>query len=445
MKKVITYGSFDFLHFGHIKLLERAKALGDYLIVGVTSEDFDKKRGKINVQQSLAERIENVRKTGLADEIIVEEYIGQKIDDIKRYDVDIFAIGSDWEEKFDYLKEYCDVVYLPRTEGISSSQIRTAEKEIVMGLVGDDIDYLYKYKTEDKFVNGIKITGICTNKNKADLVFNGTNFISDDVNFYTNDLNELLKRVDAVYINSDVSEHYEQIKKALNMGKHVLCESPICDNLVKCKELFALAKANKVILMDAMRTSCSMAYSRLLLLIKGGEIGNVVAVDSTITNMSMFEKNNKANSFINLGAQAMLPILDILGCNYNEYTFYSKFINDNDIFTKMDLVYKNCIASLKVAEGAKSEGELIVTGTKGYIYVPAPWWKTEYFEIRYEDMNKCKRYFYQLDGEGIRYQLLSFIMSIKGKKNSNHISEEVSTEICDIFDNFNNRKNMYYL
>ena len=97
MKKVITYGSFDFLHFGHIKLLERAKSLGDYLVVGVTSEDFDKKRGKINVQQSLAERIENVRKTGLADEIIVEEYIGQKIDDIKRYNIDIFAIGSDWK------------------------------------------------------------------------------------------------------------------------------------------------------------------------------------------------------------------------------------------------------------------------------------------------------------------------------------------------------------
>lgn len=93
MRKVITYGTYDLLHYGHIRLLERAKALGDYFIVGVTADSFDKVRGKINVSQSLTQRIENVRKTGLADEIIVEEYEGQKIDDIKRLDVDVFTVG----------------------------------------------------------------------------------------------------------------------------------------------------------------------------------------------------------------------------------------------------------------------------------------------------------------------------------------------------------------
>lgn len=116
MIKVITYGTYDLLHYGHIRLLERAKALGDYLIVGVTADDFDKNRGKINVQQSLSERIAAVRDTGLADEIIVEEYEGQKIDDIRRLDVDIFTVGSDWVGYFDYLKEYCKVVYLERTQ-----------------------------------------------------------------------------------------------------------------------------------------------------------------------------------------------------------------------------------------------------------------------------------------------------------------------------------------
>ena len=127
MIKVITYGTYDLLHEGHIRLLKRAKALGDYLIVGVTSEDFDRSRGKINVKQSLAERIEGVRSTGLADEIIVEEYEGQKIDDIRRLGVDIFTVGSDWVGTFDYLKEYCQVIYLERTQGVSSTQIR-AEK-----------------------------------------------------------------------------------------------------------------------------------------------------------------------------------------------------------------------------------------------------------------------------------------------------------------------------
>ena len=124
MIKVITYGSYDLLHYGHIRLLERAKALGDFLIVGVTSDDYDKTRGKINLQQSLMERVEAVRATGIADEIIIEEYEGQKIDDIRKYDVDIFTVGSDWVGYFDYLNEYCKVVYLPRTECISTTELK---------------------------------------------------------------------------------------------------------------------------------------------------------------------------------------------------------------------------------------------------------------------------------------------------------------------------------
>ncbi len=136
MKKVITYGTYDLLHFGHIRLLERAKALGDYLVVGVTSDGFDKIRGKINVQQSLMERIEAVKATGIADEIIVEEYEGQKIDDIRRLGIDIFTVGSDWVGYFDYLKEYCEVVYLDRTKGISSTEIRQKDRNVRLGFVG---------------------------------------------------------------------------------------------------------------------------------------------------------------------------------------------------------------------------------------------------------------------------------------------------------------------
>lgn len=124
MKKVITYGTFDLLHVGHINLLRRAKALGDYLIVGVTSKEFDMARGKTNVHDSLQHRIETVQATGFADEIIVERKFGQKVEDIKKYGIDVFTVGSDWEGYFDYLKKYVEVVYLPRTEGISSSILR---------------------------------------------------------------------------------------------------------------------------------------------------------------------------------------------------------------------------------------------------------------------------------------------------------------------------------
>ena len=104
MKKVITYGSFDLFHEGHYNLLKRAKALGDYLIVGVTTEQYDEARGKLNVVDSLIDRIDNVRKTGFADLIIVEDHVGQKIEDIQKYNVDIFTVGSDWIGAFDYLK-----------------------------------------------------------------------------------------------------------------------------------------------------------------------------------------------------------------------------------------------------------------------------------------------------------------------------------------------------
>ena len=98
MKKVITYGTYDLFHQGHYNLLKRAKALGDYLIVGVTTDSFDLERVKMNTCNNVMERIEAVKSTGLADQIVIEEYRGQKIDDIQKYGVDIFAIGSDWVE-----------------------------------------------------------------------------------------------------------------------------------------------------------------------------------------------------------------------------------------------------------------------------------------------------------------------------------------------------------
>ena len=156
MKKVITYGTFDLLHEGHINLLRRAKALGDWLIVGVTTDTFDLERGKMNTLQSVSERISAVQATGLADQILIEEYKGQKIEDILRYNVDIFAIGSDWEGKFDYLKEFCKVVYLPRTEGISSTQLRESRTNIRVGIIGTG-SIASRFVPESEVVNSVHV------------------------------------------------------------------------------------------------------------------------------------------------------------------------------------------------------------------------------------------------------------------------------------------------
>ncbi len=277
MIKVITYGTYDLLHYGHIKLLERAKSLGDYLIVGVTADDFDKTRGKINVQQSLMERVEAVRSTGIADEIIIEEYEGQKIDDIQKYDIDIFTVGSDWRGYFDYLNEYCKVVYLPRTEGVSSSEIRAEKRSIHLGLVGNN-RYLNKFLSESKFVNGVEIIGICSTD---------TQILSNEVlklPLITENYDELLKECDAVYIHSSPGEHFLQIKKALENGKHVMCESPLTLSKQECCYLLELAREKNLILMDSLRTAYSTAFDRMLLLVKGGKIGEIVSIDATCTS-----------------------------------------------------------------------------------------------------------------------------------------------------------------
>ena len=123
MKKVITYGTFDLLHYGHINLLKRAKALGDYLIVALSSDKFNVIKGKMSFF-NFEERKTILESIKYVDEVIMEDAWEQKITDIKKYNIDIFVIGNDWEGKFDFLKDYCEVVYLPRTPDISTTQIK---------------------------------------------------------------------------------------------------------------------------------------------------------------------------------------------------------------------------------------------------------------------------------------------------------------------------------
>lgn len=436
MTKVITYGTYDLLHRGHIRLLERAKALGDYLIVGITADTFDQARGKINVQQSLIERIEAVRATGIADEIIVEEYEGQKIDDIKRYGVDIFTVGSDWKGKFDYLQEYCKVVYLERTTGVSSTDIRAEKGELRIGIVGES-RIINKFEKESHYVNGVIISGI----------------YSEDYSSLTSELKamaretatyqELLDKSDAVYIISQPTKHYQQVKEALLKGKHVLCESPIALQESQLDELRGIASEKGLVLSDGIKTAYSTAYNRMLLLVKSGVIGTPVSVDAVCTSLSDLEGRDpkhlthKWNSICAWGPTALLPILQILGTEYSTFQIASQLLKEDfDAFTKVTFVYPHAVASIKVGVGVKSEGELTVSGTKGYVYVPAPWWKTDYFEIRYENPADNRRYYYQLDGEGIRYEIVSFMKAIQTGKDFTYIETKHSDAIVRVIEAF---------
>jgi cytidyltransferase-related domain len=446
MRKVITYGTFDLFHEGHYRLLKRAKELGDYLIVGVTTKNYDDSRGKLNVQEGLMRRIENVKASQLADEIIIEEYEGQKVDDILKYGIDIFAIGSDWTGKFDYLNDYCKVVYLERTKGISSTQLRAANNGILrVGVVGYG-RIAHRFIKESKFVSGVNVEGVYGPRLASLEAF----VKKHELAFYSLDYAEFLDKVDAVYIASPHLTHYQYIKEALTKDKHVLCEKPMVLSASQSKELYSLADSKGRVLLEAIKTAYSTGFIRLISIAKSGLIGKIKNIDATFTklvegNIRELDSNAAGGSMTELASYPLLAIIKILGKDHEDIRFYSYYDNDKnvDLFTKINLKYKDAIATAKVGLGVKSEGDLVVSGTKGYIYVPSPWWKTEYFEIRFENWSDNKKYYYKFDGDGLRYELTEFATMInKGETQTYKLMPSESTAINGIIEDFLAGKNI---
>ncbi len=443
MKKVITYGTYDLLHEGHINLLRRAKELGDYLIVGVTSDSFDVDRGKLNVRNNVLERVEAVRRTGFADEIIIEDYIGQKIDDIQRYNVDIFAIGSDWKGKFDYLKEFCSVVYLPRTEGISSTMLREQSQTVYkLGIVGSG-RMAHRIIPESKFVSSIEVVA----------VFDPHILMAEDfaklysISSYSNDFDGFLDEVDAIYIASPHLTHYKYAYKALQKGKHVLCEIPFVLSAHEATQLYNYAERENLVLLEASKTAFCPSFNRLINLIKSGVIGEIIDVKASLSKIVKAPTReldiSQAGGAMNEHAPLpLMAILKILGLDYTSIDFYSKIENEVDVYTKVLINYRHATSSATLGIGVKTEGNLVVSGTKGYIYVPAPWWLTDFFEVRYEDQTKNKKYFYTYDGDGLRYEIQEFISMIANKRlNSYKLRREESISIASIIEKYHKKEN----
>ena len=444
MKKVITYGTYDLLHEGHINLLRRAKALGDYLIVGVTNDSFDRERGKLNVRNNVLERVEAVKATGIVDEVIIEDYVGQKIDDVLKYDVDIFAIGSDWEGKFDYLSEYCEVVYLPRTEGVSSTMLR-AESEVVVNIaiVGCGRIAQRFYAEVDK-VDAASVVALYDVNRDAASTLNEA--------LVAESFEEAVERADAVYIATPHNLHYQQAKYALEHGRHVLCETPMVLSKAEAEELYDIAKERGLVLLEANKTAYSPAFNHLVTLVKSGLIGDVVGIDASESKL-WGEENLKreldpamaGGSLYEMGSYPLLPIIKLLGTEYEQIDIYSR-MNENgvDVYTRGIVRYKSAIASFQLGLGVKTEGNLVISGTHGYVYVPSPWWKTDYFELRYEDQNRNKKYFYKWDEPGLRYEIQEFVSCIVNKRSSSaRLTPRQSIAMACVMEQFANRENLF--
>lgn len=443
MIKVITYGTFDLFHEGHYRLLQRAKALGDYLIVGVTTEKYDMERGKLNVVDSLVTRIENVRKTGFADEIIIEDATGQKVSDVQKHHIDIFTVGSDWTGMFDYMKDYCKVVYLERTKNISSTMLREQNKRIQkIGVIGTG-RIANRFVPEVKLVSGISVQGVY-NPN-----FESAKQFAEkwEIECY-DDRDAFYQDIDAVYIAVPHQYHCEYIKSALEHGKHVLCEKPMVLRKKQAEDFFLYAKEHGLVLCEAIKTAYCPGFEKLLGIACSGMIGSIQYVDVCFTKLE--DKTSReltdckyGGSFTELGSYCLLPVIKLFGKEYKDIRFdVIRGQNGLDIFTKASLVYEKGIATATCGLGVKSEGRLLVAGTQGYIVAEAPWWKTTYFEVHYEDPGQVDKYSERFLGEGLRYEIKDFLNTINGiDKSEFKLTRGESVVMAEIMEKFLEQEN----
>lgn len=400
-KVVITYGTFDLFHQGHYNILRRAKELGDYLIVGVTGETYDIERGKLSVKDSLVKRIENVKETGFADLIIVEEYLGQKIQDIIKYNVDILVVGSDWIGKFDHMKKYCEVKYLERTKNISSTMLRESDEEILkLGIVSDDLrddDFII----ESKYVSGIHAESVYSDDDSMAEQFR--NKFELDKSF--SDYDAFLNETDIIYIKCNRKNKFDRIKRALERKKIVLSSPVLSDSAEEIRELYDCANKNGTVLVECLPTFYLQAFVQLLWNAKGNLIGDLISVK---------------NGF-RIGGLAGINRNDLKANIYFSALVAEEFFGTNTDFSLNSVAYGESRYSILIGKSESGiylseigDGDYISTkmeirGTDGEIIIPEDWWYTGYFELHKKGEGSFKRYSWNFEGNGMRYVIMSVL------------------------------------
>lgn len=260
----------------------------------------------------------------------------------------------------------------------------------------------------------------------------------------TDDRDEFIKQIDAAYIASPTAFHGAYIRWLLSHGKHVLCEKPMVLKKQEAEELFLLAEERHLILMEAVKTAYCPGFQALLKLIKEKRIGEIRDVEACFTKLAdpgMRELADRefGGSMTELGTYGCFAVLKIAGCDYENIHFaVQRNACGIDLFTKTSFQYKDGtrMGLVKSGLGVKSEGELILSGTHGYILVRAPWWLTTHFEVRYEDPDQYESYDYPFVGNGLQYELKHFLSRIKGHQVKEWITTQESIALADIMEQF---------
>ena len=428
MRTVITYGTFDLFHRGHYNILKRAKEEGDYLIVGVTGETYDAERGKLSVQDSLAVRIENVKKTGFADKIIVEEYLGQKIQDIIKYHVDVFVIGSDWKGKFDHIAKYCEIKYLERTKDISSTQLREERLTIYrFGIVTDEM-YDNEAVMESKIVSGIHIESVFSPDQGMADEFRDTY----EINRSFSDYEAFLDSVDIVYVKTRRKERLGYVEQALKAGKHVISDVPVVSDLVPGQSLLELAENQNVIFMQNISTVYLHAFSQLLWIARSNLIGDLISIKCSISSQLFDERNSY--DFKDLLYYPMCVLTKIFGCEHENVT--AKILKDGNgeaMYGIVTVSYPEAVGVVEISTSIETQCEMRIFGTQGEIYIPDDWWRVGYFKVKQKGEKRAKNYSSNFEGNGFRYLLQALLQEIRAEGTSNaRITEKESQAVLSL-------------
>lgn len=410
MRRVITYGTFDLFHQGHYNILKRARAQGDYLIVGVTSESYDIERGKLNVRDSLLTRIENVKQTGFADEIIIEEYQGQKLSDILKYNIDVLVLGSDWRGKFDYLKNYCEVIYLERTKNISSTLLRGQGQTYSIGVVTDSV-WDGGIFWESKYVSGLHTECVYSeNEKTAEKFCEKYELNSCEKNFDT-----FMDLVDIVYVHTNSDSREQYVRQALEAGKYVICDAPISLNAVTVEELMNLARQKDVILFEKITLVYLRAFNQMVWQIHGGLLGSVLSVRASVSS----EFFHDGSSFMDTVEYGLCAVLKILGMDWKQIRTNRVQAEGESFYEVISIEYPHAMATVEVSQGLDMKSGFTVLGSNGRLEVPDDWWNTGYFEARINGSDPLKRFCFNFEGNGLRYLLQEMMIMMSDRRRDN--------------------------
>lgn len=263
-----------------------------------------------------------------------------------------------------------------------------------------------------------------------------------DIPVSTSNIATLLSSSDVIYIASPHETHFGYAKQALLANKHVLCEKPMTLLVSEAEELFDIAQKRHLILREAVKTAYCPGFLKLIEVARSGVIGEICDVEAAFTKLECTSNRElmdieTGGSVTELGTYGMLPIFQLLGPDYKEVHAQSlKATNGIDIYSKLFFTYENSMATAKMGLGVKSEGQLLVSGTKGYILAESPWWLTRRFEVRYEDPNKREIYEEDFLGAGLVYEILAFIEACKGNSSDIGVTREETLATINVIEQF---------